>query len=163
MKEATLQRKVDRVNEVASQVKACESIVVVNCIGLTVAEVSELRTQLYEKGCRLEVIKNNILTRACQELGYNELTEVFKGPSAIAFSSDAFAAAKVCYAYAKTNKKLEIKAGVVDGTVYNVEDLKVISSLPDKNGMLSMLLSVLQAPIRNLGCAIKAVADQQNA
>ena len=163
MKEATLQRKVDRVNEVVDHIKSCESIVVVNCIGLTVAEVSELRTQLYEKGCRLEVIKNNILTRACGQVGYDGLNEVFKGPSAIAFSSDAFAAAKVCYAYAKTNKKLEIKAGVVNGVVYNVDDLKVISSLPDKNGMLSMLLSVLQAPIRNLGCAIKAVADQQNA
>ena len=163
MKEATLQRKVDSVNAVAEKIAAAKSIVVVNPIGLTVAEVSELRTKLFECGCALEVEKNNILSRATKKQGF-DLDEYFKGPSAIAYSNvDAVSAAKTVFAFAKTNKKLEIRAGVVDGGIYNFDELKVLSNLPDKNGMLSMLLSVLQAPVRNVACAIKAVADKQNA
>ena len=73
---------------------------------------------------------------------------------------DATSAA-IIYDFAKTNKKLEIKAGVVEGKVYDVNELKVLANLPDKNGMLAMLLSVLQAPIRNLGVVIKAVSEKQ--
>lgn len=163
MKEATLQKKVDSVNAVAEKIKTAKSIVVVNPIGLTVAEVSQLRTKLYENGCTLAVEKNNILRRAVKANGF-DFDEFLKGPSALAYSNeDSIAAAKVVFEYAKSNNKLEIRTGLVDGAQYNYDELKVLSTLPDKNGMLSMLLSVLQAPIRNVACAIKAVADKQNA
>lgn len=79
----------------------------------------------------------------------------------MALSPDPTAAAKIIYGFAKTNEKLGVKVGVVEGKVLNKADLKVVSNLPNKNGMISMLLSVLQAPIRNLGVAIKAVAEQR--
>ena len=160
MKEATLNLKIENVNEVVSNMKEAKSIVIVNCIGLTVAETMDLRKQLYVNGCSLKVVKNNILRRASKEMGYDELCDSFAGPSAIAYSPDANTAAKIIYGFAKKNEKLVVKAGVVDGKVLNTADLKVVASLPDKNGMLSMLLSVLQAPIRNLACAVKAVADK---
>jgi len=162
MKEATLNLKIEQVNEVVSQMKAAQSVVVVNCIGLTVAQTMDLRKQLYANGCSLKVVKNNILRRASQEMGYDALCDSFAGPSAMAFSPDINAAAKVITAFAKKNDKLVVKAGVVDGKVLNAEELKVIATLPDKNGMLSMLLSVLEAPIRNLACAVKAIADKEN-
>lgn len=163
MKEATLQRKVDSVNAVSEKIKAAKSIVVVNPIGLTVAQVSDLRIKLHEAGCTLAVEKNNILRRAVKSCGF-DFDEFLKGPSALIYSNeDAIAAAKVAFEFGKKNDKFEIRTGLVDGTQYQHDELKVLATLPDKNGMLSMLLSVLQAPIRNVACAVKAVADKQNA
>lgn len=161
MKESTLQRKIEAVNELTEKFKAAESLVFVNPIGLTVAEVSDLRRNLYDKGCEMHVIKNNILRRAAHSSGYEGLDEVLVGPSAVALSNDATSASKVIYDFAKTNKKLDVKAGVVSGKVYDAKELKVLANLPDKNGMIAMLLSVLQAPIRNLGVVVKAVAEKQ--
>ena len=108
----------------------------------------------------LILIKNNIIRRAAEKCGYEGLEEALKGPSAVAYSKDATSASKIVYNFAKTNDKLKIKAGVIEGKVLPLEDLKVVATLPDKNGMLSILLSVLQAPIRNMACVIKAVAEK---
>lgn len=161
MKEATIQFKAKQVADLAQKFRESESLVFVDHLGLTVAEITELRNKLYEKDCELHVIKNNILRRASKEVGYNGLEEVFVGPSAVAFSRDATSASKIIYDFLKTNKKLEVKAGVVEGKVVDKDELKVIASLPDKNGMIAMLLSVLQAPIRKFALAIKAVSEKE--
>ncbi len=161
MKEATLNAKIAHVDEVAAKFQESQSAVIVDCIGLTVAETMALRRQLYASGCEMHVIKNNIIRRASEKCGYAGLDEALKGPSAVAFSKDATSASKIVYGYAKTNEKLKIKAGVVEGKVLPLDELKVVATLPDKNGMLSMLLSVLQAPIRNMACVIKAVAEKE--
>jgi large subunit ribosomal protein L10 len=129
-------------------------------LGLTVAEITELRRKLHENYCEFQVIKNNILRRASKEVGY-DLDEVFVGPNAVAFSKDATSASKIIFDFLKDYKNLEVKAGVVEGKVMDKDELKVIAKLPDKNGMIAMLLSVLQAPIRNLACVIKAVAEKE--
>lgn len=161
MKESTLQKKIDAVNELTEKFNTAESLVFLNPIGLTVAQVSELRKSLYENDCEMHVIKNNILRRAALNAGYEGLDSILVGPNAVALSKDATSASKIIYNFAKNHKTLEIKAGVVEGKVYDPKDLKVLANLPDKNGMLAMLLSVLQAPIRNLGVVIKAVAEKQ--
>ena len=161
MKETTLNFKVNQVNEVASKMQESGSLVFVNCIGLTVEATMQLRTELHSNGCSLKVVKNNILKRAADACGYQGLDEVFTGPNAVAFSKDANSASKIIFNFAKKNPNLVLKAGVVDGKVLNADEVKVIATLPDKNGMLSMLLSVLQAPIRNLACAVKAVGEQK--
>ena len=105
--------------------------------------------------------KNMIYGKDRVRRNYSKVQTVVELPELlIAYSPDANTAAKIIYGFAKKNEKLVVKAGVVDGKVLNTADLKVVASLPDKNGMLSMLLSVLQAPIRNLACAVKAVADK---
>lgn len=161
MKESTLNMKKELVQNLVEELKASKSAVVVNVIGLTVAEVSELRTNLYNAGCKLRVIKNNIIRRAVKEAGYEGLEELLVGPNAVAFSNDTQSAAKVMYEFAKENEKVEIKAGVVEGEVFDAKELKVLATLPGKEGMVAMLLSVLQAPIRNLACVIKAVAEKE--
>lgn len=161
MKEATILKKQEQVDVILKRFKEAKSLVFVNHLGLSVADVSELRNQLYASGCNLHVIKNNILRRAAKEAGYKGLDEYLVGPNAVAFSHDATAASKVIYNFAKTNEKLGVKAGVVDGKVFDSAQLKVLANLPDKNGMIAMLLSVLQAPIRNLALAVKAVSEKQ--
>ena len=163
MKEATLNKKTEQIQEVLSKFQESKSVVFVDYLGLTVAQVSDLRNRLYQEGCQMKVVKNNILRRAASKCGYDSLLETFAGPSAVAFSKDATNASKIIFDFAKTNDKLKVKGGVIEGEVYGVNELKVISSLPNKEGMLSMLLSVLQAPIRNLAVVVKAVAEKDEA
>lgn len=159
MERAAIQKKAEQVDKVAEKLQASGSAIFVDYLGLTVAEATTLRRNLQEQGCEMKVIKNNILKRAAEKAGYKELKDVFKGPSAVATSSDATSASKIVYEFAKKNEKLTIKAGVVEGKVMPLDDLQVLATLPDKEGMLSMLLSVLQAPIRNLAYAVKAVSE----
>ena len=161
MKEATLNKKIEQIQEVAKKFEESKSVVFVDYLGLTVAEVSDLRNRLYQEGCQMKVVKNNILRRATKEVGYEGLDELLVGPSAVAFSKDATNASKIMYEFAKKNDVLKVKAGVVEGKFVNAQDLKVLASLPDKNGMIAMLLSVLQAPIRNLACVVKAVSEKE--
>ena len=84
----------------------------------------------------------------------------FVGPTAIVFSeSEVVAPAKVIAEFAKKAEKLEIKGGLIEGKAASAEDVKALAALPDRDGLLSMLLSVLQAPVRNTALAIKAVAE----
>ncbi|HKM29573.1 MAG TPA: 50S ribosomal protein L10 [Bacilli bacterium] len=161
MKEATLQIKINQVQETLEKFQGAQAAVLVDPIGLTVAEVSDLRNRLYKEGIEMRVIKNNILRRAATEAGYQGIQEHFMGPSAVAFSQDASMASKIIYDFAKKNAKLKVKGGIVDGQFMDATDLKVFAGLPNKQGMLSMLLSVLQAPVRNLACTIKAVAEKE--
>jgi large subunit ribosomal protein L10 len=84
------------------------------------------------------------------------------GPNAIAFSNeDVVAPARIINDFAKKNEALEIKAGIIEGTVSSAEDVKALAELPSREGLLSMLLSVLQAPVRNFAAITKAVADSK--
>lgn len=161
MKKATLNKKIEDVNAIASKFEESVISIVVDAKGLTVTEVSELRNNLYNVGCELKVVKNNILRRAADKMGYESIQESFVGPSAVAFSKDAGSAAKVIFDFAKKNNNLEVKAGLIEGKFTKKEDLKAIAGLPNKEGMIAMLLSVMQAPIRNLGVVIKAIAEKE--
>lgn len=150
------------VSEITTKLQGSKSTVVVDYRGLTVAEVTDLRKQLREAGVEFKVYKNTLTRRAAEEANVEGLNEFLTGPNAIAFSSeDVVAPAKVLNAFAKTHEKLEIKAGVIEGKITTAEDVKAIAELPSREGLLSMLLSVLQAPIRNLALATKAVAEQK--
>jgi large subunit ribosomal protein L10 len=94
-------------------------------------------------------------------MGFGNLANTFVGPSAAAFSKDEVAAAKVLFGYAKDHEKLKIKAGIVDGKVTSTTDLKTLSTLPNKTGLVSMLLSALQGPARNLAYALKSVSEKK--
>ncbi len=161
MRETTISKKAEQVAEISAKFNESTSLVFVDYLGLTVEKVSVLRSQLHEKGCELKVVKNNILKRASDAAGYEGLDQVFSGPSAVAYGKGEANISKIIFDFAKKNDKLEVKAGVVEGKVMTSAELKVYSTLPNKEGMLSMLLSVLQAPIRNVALAVKAVAENK--
>lgn len=157
-----IEAKKQAVEVIAEQLKASVSTVVVDYRGLNVAEVTELRKQLREEGIQFKVYKNSLVRRAAEQAGLGELSEVLTGPNAIAFSTeDVIAPARILNNFAKEHQALEIKAGAIEGKVTSLEEVKAIAELPSREGLLSMLLSVLQAPIRNTALAIKAVADQK--
>lgn len=162
MSEAIIAQKAQRVSEVAEQFKNASSVVVVDYLGITVEEATNLRTELRNAGVQFAVVKNSILSRAAKESGLEGMDDVFKGPSAVAFSNeDVVAPAKILADFAKKVEALEIKAGVVEGKVSSKEEIEALAKLPSREGLLSMLLSVLQAPVRNTALVFKAVADQK--
>lgn len=161
-KEATIAKKAAVVDEVTDKFSRAKSAVVVDYLGLTVEEDTNLRKQLRDEGVELEVIKNTYLRRAAEKSGYEGLDDTFTGPTAVAFSyEDVAAPARVIYKFAKTAKNLEVKGGMIEGKVASMDQLSELSTLPDREGLLSMLLSVLQAPVRNVAYALNAVADSK--
>ncbi|MEH7124677.1 50S ribosomal protein L10 [Bacillus sp. JJ1532] len=159
---SAIEQKKQTVEEIADKLKASVSTVVVDYRGLSVAQVTELRKQLREAGVEFKVYKNTLTRRAAEVAELAALNEVLTGPNAVAFSTeDVIAPAKIINDFAKKNEALEIKAGVIEGNVASAEEIKALAELPSREGLLSMLLSVLQAPIRNLALAAKAVADQK--
>ena len=163
MSEAIIAKKAQQVSEVAEQFKNATSVVVVDYLGLTVEQATNLRTELRNAGVQFAVVKNSILSRAAKEAGLEGMEDIFKGPSAVAFSNDdVIAPAKILADFAKKVEALEIKAGVIEGKVSSKEEIEALAKLPNREGLLSMLLSVLQAPVRNTALAFKAVADQKD-
>ena len=161
MKQATLDAKINVVNEIQEKFKNAGSSVVVEYRGLTVAEVSELRNLLRAEGVELKVYKNSMVTRATEAAGYSELKETLTGPNAFAFGEDAVAPSRVLAKFAKDHEALVLKGGVVEGKVVGIETIQELSSLPSREGLLSMLLGCLQSPVRDFACIVKAVADAQ--
>ncbi|MHC5269766.1 50S ribosomal protein L10 [Enterococcus sp. LJL98] len=163
MSNAIMAKKVAMVEEVTEKFKAAASVVIVDYRGLTVDEVTTLRKQLRDANVEIRVIKNSILSRAAQAAGLEGLDEVFTGPTAVAFSNDdVVAPAKIIDEFAKEAKALEIKGGVIEGKVATLEEVVALAKLPSREGLLSMLLSVLQAPVRNVAYAVNAVIESKD-
>lgn len=161
MSEAAIAKKETLVQAAAEKFESAASVVIVDYRGLTVEEVTNLRKQLRDAGVEMKVIKNSILSRAAKKVGLDGLDEVFTGPTVVAFSNDdVVAPAKIIDEFAKDAKALEIKGGVIEGKVSSVEQITALAKLPNREGLLSMLLSVLQAPVRNVAYAVKAVAEK---
>ncbi|MFE4714442.1 MULTISPECIES: 50S ribosomal protein L10 [Paenibacillus] len=157
-----IQAKQDAVDVVTAKFKGSVTTVVADYRGLNVAQVTELRKQLREAGVDFQVLKNTLLRRATAAAELTELDEVLTGPTAIAFSeTDAVAPAKILNEFAKKNDALKLKGGVVEGRVIDADQIKALAELPSRDGLLSMLLSVLQAPVRNFALAVKAVAEKE--
>ncbi|USB32766.1 50S ribosomal protein L10 [Paenibacillus sp. YPG26] len=157
-----IQAKQDAVDVVTTKLRESVTTVVADYRGLNVSQVTELRKQLREAGIEFQVLKNSIVRRATAAAELTELDEVLTGPTAIAFSADdAVAPAKILNDFAKKNDALKVKGGVVEGRVVGVDQIKALAELPSREGLLSMLLSVLQAPVRNFALAVKAVADKE--
>lgn len=137
-----------------------QSAVVVEYRGLSVAEVTELRKALREEDVEFKVYKNKLVQRATESAGYAEINDKLVGPNAIAFGhSDAVAPARILANFAKDHEALVIKAGIVEGKVLEVEEINEIAKLPGREGMYSMLLGMLQAPVSKFARVVKAVAD----
>lgn len=162
MSEVAIAKKAQEVEEVAAKLSASASVVVVDYRGLTVEEVTNLRKQLRDANVEMKVIKNSILSRAAVKAGLEGMEDVFVGPTAVAFSQeDVVSPAKIIDEFAAEAKALEIKGGVIEGKVSSVEEIVALAKLPNREGLLSMLLSVLQAPVRNVAYAVNAVADSK--
>lgn len=175
MKEHVLQQKTQNVEEIREKINKAQSIVLVDYRGLNVAQITELRSQYRKAGVDYKVYKNSMMRFAFKEEGLEEFNEYLKGPNAIAFGfEDPVSAAKITSEFAKTNDKLEIKAGIVDGKLIDVKGVNDLAELPPREVLIAQVLggfnapiqgfaNVLQGTVRGLVVALNAIAEQKNA
>ena len=162
MNPETLKSKQAVVDSLVSTMKESSELVIVEYRGLSVAELSELRKSLKEVGATLSVYKNTLVQRANDSLGHEELDQYLSGSNAYVFSNDITGAPKVLSKFAKRHENLVLKAGLVEGRVVTGDEVKALAKIPGREGLISMFLSCLQAPIRSFACTVKAVADSKN-
>lgn len=175
MKEKTLRVKSQNVEEIKEKIGKAQSVVLVDYRGLNVEQLTELRSQYRKAGVDYKVYKNTMMRLAFKDLGLEDFNEFLKGPSAVAFGyDDPVGAAKITAEFAKINTKLEIKAGIVDGKVIDVDGVNSLASLPSREVLVAQVLgglnapiqgfaNVLQGTIRSLAIVLNAIAEEKAA
>lgn len=161
---AKVELKQPIVEEISAKIKDAQSVVLVDYRGLTVEQDTQLRKNLREAGVIYKVYKNTYMTRAFQGTDFEGLAPYLEGPSAVAISTeDATAPARVLAEFAKKADKLEIKGGVVEGTVYDAKGMATIASIPSRDVLISKLLGSLQSPITNFARVMNQLAEKGGA
>lgn len=159
---AKVELKKPVVDEIKNALDGAKAAVLVDHRGLTVEEDTQLRKQLREAGVAYKVYKNTMVNFAVQGTEFEPLTAHLEGPTAMATSKeDAAAPAKILYTFAKKNPALELKGGVVEGTYYDQDSIKVIATIPSREELLSKLLGSLQSPITNLARVLNQIAEKE--
>jgi large subunit ribosomal protein L10 len=171
--ESILQQKKEVVKALTEKISAAKALVLADYRGLTVEQDTELRSALRKAGVEYKVVKNTLTKFAAKENGLEELDPFLNGPTALALSdSDPVAPAKVLSEYAKKYDKLELKVGVVEGKVIDINGIKALADLPPREVLIAKALGGLNAPIsgfvnvlngniRGLVVALNAIREQK--
>ncbi len=160
MNQQVLLSKKETVAEIVEAVKGAGSVTVVSYQGLTVAEMQELRKTLAKQGASIVVYKNTLVRRALEEGKLGDLGDLLNGPNGFVFSKEIAEGPKAIVKFARLHEALVLKGGLVEGKALDASGMKEVSKLPDKNGLIAMFLSCLNAPITKFAATIKALADK---
>ncbi len=159
--EKILAAKQQRVEDLTSELKGATTYVFVATRGLTVAQDTEMRSELRKSGVKFEVIKNTVLRRVFAELGFEGLDEVFKGPTAVGYADDIIAPAKILAKYSKDIEPMESKGGIIDGKVASIDEVIALSQVPDPETLQTQVAYSLLFPFTKLAMLVKAVAEKK--
>lgn len=161
---AKIELKKPVVEEIAANVKNAQSVVLVDYRGLTVDQDTALRKQLREANVTYKVYKNTMMNFAFKGTDFEALAPFLEGPSAVAISTeDATAPARVLSKFAKTAPALEIKAGVVEGIMFDANGMANIAKIPSREELLSKFLGSIQSPITNFARVMNQLAEKGGA
>ena len=161
---AKVELKQPIVAEISEAIKDAQSVVLVDYRGLTIEQDTNLRKQLREAGVGYKVYKNTMMNFAFKGTDFEALAPYLEGPSAMAYSTtDATAPARIIAKFAKEAKKMEIKAGVVEGIVYDAAGMQAISQIPSREELLSKFLGSIQSPIANFARVMNQIAEKGGA
>jgi len=161
---AKVELKQPIVAEIAENIKDAQSVVLVDYRGLTVEQDTNLRKELRAADITYKVYKNTMMNFAFKGTDFEGLAPYLEGPSAIAISTtDATAPARVLAKFAKTAPQLEIKAGVVEGVVYDAKGIASVATIPSREELISKLLGSIQSPITNFARVMNQLAEKGGA
>jgi large subunit ribosomal protein L10 len=150
--------KAELIETLKSTFGAATSVVVTHQTGMTVAESSELRRKMREAGATFKVTKNRVTKLALQGTPFEDLAEFFTGPTAVSTSSDEIAAAKTIFEFTKTNDKVSIVGGGLDGKILSKEEVVALAKLPSLDELRGKIVGLLQAPACKVAGVIAAPA-----
>lgn len=175
MNESILKAKEAAVAEIKEKLERSQAVILIDYRGLTVEEVTELRNLYRKNGIEYRVLKNTMIHRAAEELGWEDLFPYLNGPTAVVFGYDDPAlAAKLATDFVKSSKKTEIKVGVVEGKVIDPAGVQALAELPSRETLIAMVLGTMNAPIAGLArtlngtiaklaYALNAIAEKKSA
>jgi large subunit ribosomal protein L10 len=149
------------ISDVTSLAAKAQTLVMAEYRGITVADMTKLRTTARDSGVTLSVLKNTLARRAVAGSGFEIVSDQMTGPLIYSFSVDAVAAAKVVSEFAKTNDKLVIRGGAYGGKALDANGVKQLASIPSKEVLLAQLLGLMQSPISRTARVLAAVAEQR--
>ena len=155
-----LAQKKETVNDIVNNIKDSESFILFQYQGLTVAELSELRKKLRETDATVKVYKNTLLKRALDELNLS-FDGFLEGPNAILFGKNLLEPIKVIADFAKGHEKLEIRIGIISGSVADLATINEYATIPSREGLLTMLAAGMMEHVRNLSIALNLYSEQK--
>lgn len=156
----TRQQKEERVDELKSLLVGVNAMLVVDYRGLSVPDANDLRTRLRQasEDIQYRVVKNSLVKRAIEGTEVAAADTYLVGPTALALAyEEPSALAKALVDYAKDNEELEIKGGVIEGELVDLDAVRALAALPSKDQLRGMLAGTLQAPLRNLAGTLHAL------
>jgi len=157
-----LKQKQAVIDEIKEKLEKAQSAVVIDYIGITVEQADAMRKKLREANIDYTVYKNTLVNRAIEGTQYEVLKDVLSGPSAFAISyDDAIAPARVISGIIKDYKKMEFKAGVIEGTFYDAEGVKTIATLPSREELIAKFMGSIQSPVSKFVRTLAAIADDR--
>ena len=159
--EKILAAKQKHVEELSESLKGAATYVFASTRGLTVAQDTQMRADLRKAGVKFEVIKNTTLKRVFANLGFEGLDDIFEGPTAVAYSDEITAPAKILAKYAEDFEPMEIKGGIIDGKVATIDEIMALSKVPDTETLYTQVAYSLLFPFTKLAMLIKAVAEKK--
>lgn len=154
-----IEKKTEKVNEIASKVKEATSVIFFDYQGLEVCDITELRKSLKAVDAELKVYKNSLTKRAMDELEF-DLGDNLTGPNAITFSTNLVEPIKVLTEFAKKNTALEVKVGIIEGEVKGIEVLNELATIPSREGLLTMLAGGMLATVKDLSISLHMLGEK---
>lgn len=148
------------VEQTSTDVKSAEILIIAHYKGLTVAQMTDLRAQVRKAGAGFKVTKNLLTKRALAGTQYEKLSDLFKGPTAVAYATDPVAAAKVISEFSKKNDKLQLVGGAFGETMLDKAAIQKLASLPSLNELRGKIIGLLQAPATKVAGVLQAPAGQ---
>ena len=149
------------IDEVTGLAAKAQTLVMAEYRGITVADMTKLRSQARDKGVTLSVLKNTLARRAVAGSAFEVVSDQMTGPLIYGFSIDAVAAAKVVADFAKTNDKLVIRGGAFGGKFLDIDGVKQLASIPSKDVLLAMLCGLLMSPMSRTAVVLAALAAKK--
>lgn len=164
MSEAAISAKSEIVSQIKDKLSRAKSVVIVDYRGLTVSEVTELRNNMRTAGVEYKVLKNTMMSRACEELGITGVEEHLSGPSAFCFGyDDPVSAPKIMKEFAEKVNKTEIKGGIMDNAAIDNKVVEKLASTPSKEVLLTRLMWSITGSVRSLAIGLNAVKEKMEA
>lgn len=164
MSDSAKQAKQVIIDEIKERFEQSQAIVVVDYLGITVAEAEKLRKTLREAGVGFTVYKNSLVKRAIADTPFEGLSECLKGSSAFAFSDqDQTVGARLLAKAIKDFKKMELKGGVVEGAVYGAKEIEAIAAIPSREELIARFMGSIQSPISSFVRTLSAIGEAKEA
>jgi len=156
------EEKQAKVQEIKEKIEKAQAVIFADYRGLTVEEDTELRRKFREAGVEYKVLKNTLTSIAAKEAGIDGLDQFLTGPTSFAFGyNDPTAPARILNDFAKDHKKLELKGGLVQGQIFDLNKVKELATIPPREVLIAKLLGSIKAPLSNFAYLINAIKEKK--